>query len=153
MANTDLNRRQVLKGIIAAGGAITVASFLPGKWLKPVVKVGVLPVHAQLSLMGISGNISSGGSPVVGSIVYADPSIVKKQDTKGRGLAKLAKPAPIYHDETDTNGDYFISCPAGHYYVFVDISGSPHWYGEPDEVTVIEGSITSGIDITVGIPK
>ena len=46
----SINRREMLKkGALAAGGAITAAAFLDGKWLKPVVKTGVLPVHAQAS--------------------------------------------------------------------------------------------------------
>jgi hypothetical protein len=45
-----INRREMLKkGALAAGGAITAAAFLDGKWLKPIVKTGVLPVHAQAS--------------------------------------------------------------------------------------------------------
>jgi len=46
----SINRREMLKkGALAAGGAITAAAFLDGKWLKPIVKTGVLPVHAQAS--------------------------------------------------------------------------------------------------------
>jgi len=46
-----INRREMLKkGALAAGGAITAAAFMDGKWLKPVVKTGVLPVHAQASM-------------------------------------------------------------------------------------------------------
>ena len=46
----QINRRKMLKGVLAAGGAITAAAFLDGKWLKPVVKTGILPVHAQASI-------------------------------------------------------------------------------------------------------
>jgi len=46
----SINRREMLKkGALAAGGAITAAAFLDGKWVKPIVKTGVLPVHAQAS--------------------------------------------------------------------------------------------------------
>ena len=44
-----ISRRDLLKTIIAGGGGIVAAGFLPEKWLKPVVKSGVLPVHAQAS--------------------------------------------------------------------------------------------------------
>ena len=48
-----INRREMLKkGALAAGGAITAAAFLDGKWVKPIVKTGVLPVHAQASACG-----------------------------------------------------------------------------------------------------
>jgi hypothetical protein len=45
----QLSRRQALKTILAAGGGVTAASFIPSQWLKPVVRSGVLPVHAQAS--------------------------------------------------------------------------------------------------------
>ena len=45
-----INRREMLKkGALAAGGAITAAAFLDEKWIKPIVKTGILPVHAQAS--------------------------------------------------------------------------------------------------------
>ena len=44
-----ITRRDLLKAIIAGSGGIVAAGFLPEKWLKPVVKSGVLPVHAQAS--------------------------------------------------------------------------------------------------------
>ncbi|MCD6577166.1 MAG: hypothetical protein J7K66_04035 [Anaerolineaceae bacterium] len=48
-----INRREMLKkGAMAVGGAITAAAFLDGKWLKPIVKTGILPVHAQASMCG-----------------------------------------------------------------------------------------------------
>jgi hypothetical protein len=43
----DLNRRELLKVLAAAGGGLVASAFLPGKWLKPVVEAGVLPAHAQ----------------------------------------------------------------------------------------------------------
>jgi hypothetical protein len=42
-----LSRRQLLKAIIAAGGAVTASTLLPSEWSKPVVEVGMLPAHAQ----------------------------------------------------------------------------------------------------------
>ncbi len=42
-------RRELLKALAAAGGAVTASSLLPGEWAKPVVEVGVLPAHAQVS--------------------------------------------------------------------------------------------------------
>jgi len=46
---TAVSRRQLLKALIATGGAITASTLLPAKWSKPIVEVGVLPVHAQIS--------------------------------------------------------------------------------------------------------
>jgi hypothetical protein len=45
-----LGRRQLLKAIAATGGAVAASTLLPGEWAKPVVEVGVLPAHAQISL-------------------------------------------------------------------------------------------------------
>jgi hypothetical protein len=42
-----LNRRELLKVLTAAGGAIGAAAFLPARWSKPLVEAGVLPAHAQ----------------------------------------------------------------------------------------------------------
>ena len=47
MGEKQIDRRKMLKTAMAAGGAITAAAFLEGKWLKPMVKSGVLPAHAQ----------------------------------------------------------------------------------------------------------
>ncbi len=47
--DNKISRRELLKVLIAGSGGIAAAGFLPEKWLKPVVKSGVLPVHAQSS--------------------------------------------------------------------------------------------------------
>lgn len=44
----QISRRRLLKALTAAGGVLA-ASMLPGKWAKPVVEVGVLPAHAQVT--------------------------------------------------------------------------------------------------------
>lgn len=49
LRSPNLTRSQFLKLLIAGGTATAAAAFLPGKWAKPLVKVGVLPVHAQSS--------------------------------------------------------------------------------------------------------
>jgi hypothetical protein len=42
-----LSRRELLKILAAAGGAVGAAAFMPAKWSKPLVEAGVLPAHAQ----------------------------------------------------------------------------------------------------------
>ena len=42
------SRRRLLK-FLAAGGAVTAVSLLPGKWSSPTIKTGVLPAHAQVT--------------------------------------------------------------------------------------------------------
>jgi hypothetical protein len=44
-----VGRRQLLKALAATGGAVAASSLLPGKWAKPVVEVGLLPAHAQVT--------------------------------------------------------------------------------------------------------
>jgi hypothetical protein len=43
-----IGRRQLLKTLVVAGGA-AASTLLPGRWVKPLVKVGALPAHAQAS--------------------------------------------------------------------------------------------------------
>lgn len=42
-----LSRRELLKALTAAGGAVAASSLLPAKWARPEVGAGALPVHAQ----------------------------------------------------------------------------------------------------------
>ncbi len=42
-----VDRRQLLKAIIAAGGAVAASTLLSSRWVKPIIKTGVLPAHAQ----------------------------------------------------------------------------------------------------------
>lgn len=44
---TTPDRRRLLKVLAAGGGIVAAGQALPGKWQKPVVDVGLLPVHAQ----------------------------------------------------------------------------------------------------------
>ncbi len=45
-----VSRRDLLKGALATGGAIAASTLLPEKWIKPLIRGGVLPAHAQTSL-------------------------------------------------------------------------------------------------------
>jgi hypothetical protein len=49
----SLNRREALKTIAASAGALGAAAFLPGKWSKPLVELGVLPAHAQGTIIDL----------------------------------------------------------------------------------------------------
>ncbi len=77
--NNQVTRKQFLKLLLAGGTATAAASLFPGKWVKPLVKVGVLPAHAQASLLGLTiDNFSL--DQEMGSI-----------PGKGAGLAKTVK--------------------------------------------------------------
>ena len=53
MANSKhqnhITRRTLLKLLAAGGIGLGASAMLPGEWVKPAMKVGVLPVHAQSS--------------------------------------------------------------------------------------------------------
>ena len=71
-----IKRREMLKkGALAAGGAITAAAFLDGKWLKPIVKTGVLPVHAQASMCAEYDFTPVFTYQLNGNIAFVDPGI------------------------------------------------------------------------------
>lgn len=72
----EITRKDFLKLLAAAGGAAALAGFMPGKWVKPIVKVGVLPVHAQ-----------SSGLTITGFSVYYSMG----KSLKGSGLASRVK--------------------------------------------------------------
>ena len=78
----QITRNQFLKILVAVGGATAAAAFLPGKWLKPIVKVGVLPVHAQSTF-----------TLTVSGLEITDSSMGLNTG-KGRGLAKPVHPLP-----------------------------------------------------------
>src|SRR5687768_12068704 len=45
----ELSRRRLLQILVASGGAVAGSTLLLEKWVKPVIEVGVLPAHAQIS--------------------------------------------------------------------------------------------------------
>lgn len=53
------SRRELLKALAATGGVMALSN-LPGKWVKPVVEVGVLPAHAMISPVACTGNTVHG---------------------------------------------------------------------------------------------
>jgi hypothetical protein len=42
-----IHRREAMKVLAAAGGALAAGAFLPARWSRPLVEAGVLPAHAQ----------------------------------------------------------------------------------------------------------
>jgi hypothetical protein len=49
MQPKPITRRTFIKTLSAGAGASTIIAFMPSHWLKPVVRTGVLPVHAATS--------------------------------------------------------------------------------------------------------
>jgi hypothetical protein len=66
----QISRRRLLKALTAAGGALA-ASLLPGEWAKPVVEVGVLPAHAQVTGPAVY-RIDCASDPLAGNIYYGE---------------------------------------------------------------------------------
>lgn len=64
-AAANVSRRQLLKALLAAGGALTAASLLPGEWSRPVVEIGVLPAHAQITPAPICGLTCRSGAATI----------------------------------------------------------------------------------------
>lgn len=54
MPSSNLSRRDALKLLAAATGAAALSN-LPPAWSKPELQVGVLPAHAQTSLLHVLG--------------------------------------------------------------------------------------------------
>lgn len=46
---SDVGRRKLLKVIVATSGAAAASLLLPDKWTKPIIDLGTVPAHAQMS--------------------------------------------------------------------------------------------------------
>jgi len=68
-----ISRLRLLKTLGITAGTVAASAVIPGKWIKPIVDVGVLPAHARFSaacqysivlqvLDVAGGQIPSGGS-------------------------------------------------------------------------------------------
>ena len=47
-----LSRRELIKALGAAGGALVTSAFLPSAWRKPSIEAGKLPDHALITKEG-----------------------------------------------------------------------------------------------------
>jgi len=97
--NKNLSRRDALKTLVAATGAVALTS-LPSQWTKPVVEVGALPAHAQGSF---TINLVSADFPGGDSNCRADDSLIEiiftYNDPTGNVTTGTTSP-------TATNGTY-----------------------------------------------
>ena len=94
MSTQNISRRQALKAILAAAGGLSAAAFIPSRWLKPLVSVGVLPAHAATSAHKIAGQSSSPGSIIV--YVYNPVGVVSVLGTGfGAGVLPVPLGAPV----------------------------------------------------------
>jgi hypothetical protein len=95
MENLYLTRRQALKAALAAAGGLTAAAFLPARWTRPLVKTGVLPVHAQSSTsLFLSSPAPSYQLPNIGTLdVY-----ISRSPSGYTTLAREPKKPPCNYD-------------------------------------------------------
>ena len=64
-----ISRRKLLKVLAATGGAVAATTLLPSKWAKPIVEVGVLPVHAQATTVPAPTPIPPTATPIMAAII------------------------------------------------------------------------------------
>jgi len=126
--NKKLGRRDLLKLMTAGAGALTVSAFLPKKWAKPVVDVGVSPAHAAASTETgtITGTVHSG---VMTGMIPGNPihkvgllSLAKVGYTLIPGAIVTAVGGPslvslTFSYTTSSTGLYSITVPFGTYAV------------------------------------
>jgi hypothetical protein len=140
-----INRRTLLKGIVAGAGGIAASSFLPEKWVKPVISSGVLPVHAQASggaLGTISGRLFERGT--------IDPPPYS-YDGWG-GLPISVDGYPSLTDTTDDNGNFTINnVPLGSQTIRVDPTGWSILWGDLDTANGDTAEIFQTITVVPGV--
>jgi hypothetical protein len=73
--DSTISRRELLKILSAGGGALAASAFLPAKWVKPLIKVGVLPAHAQASMYTITATGATNDGMDVTLTVTISPAI------------------------------------------------------------------------------
>jgi hypothetical protein len=137
MTTNKISRRQALKTLLAAGGSIGAVSFLPAKWLKPVVESGVLPAHAQTSgaVKLPAGCVSgytlfaytTGGGTSLNLDLWVPAALSGKTIAWNYfNLPKLDK--GIFSNPTDRSGSMAVAFDSPNYYVntmYGDVSASP----------------------------
>jgi hypothetical protein len=64
-SHKKISRRDAMKILTAAAGATALAN-IPSKWSKPGLEVGVLPAHAQTSVITVLHSLAAGGAQAVG---------------------------------------------------------------------------------------
>ncbi len=118
-ANEKLDRRRLLKGLAAAGGAVAASALIPARWSKPSVSVGVLPAHAQVT----------GAPDLVVELCWEEPinldvTVIEPGggDPDAVGPNNPTGPTATYHGDDQDGGCELITVPAGgaadgHYHV------------------------------------
>jgi hypothetical protein len=150
MTRQVVSRRTMLKSILAAGGALGASAFLPEKWLKPLVRTGVLPVHAQTSGYLIRAYQGSG---YIGAHVYTlvsdslnvsepmeSPDKVSLPPSPGTPVSGVSVTASV----TQNNGVTHISITSGNPQV-TNVYGWAGFTIDPGDGGKLKFTATSGV--------
>ena len=71
----SINRREAIKAMLAAGGALAASTLIPGKWTRPVVQSGYVPAHAQGTLPPLTVTVIEACRDLgTASLTYNDPA-------------------------------------------------------------------------------
>lgn len=124
VSGQELSRRQALKVISAAAGGAAL-SLLPKGWKTPIVEVGELPAHAQVSQL---------------------PTPLCPGD-----LCAVATTTTLVEGESgDEFGDFdFSMCTPNGYYIF-DGSGGDGATSSPDNITFNPNAASETLEIGLG---
>jgi len=82
----NIGRRELLKTLTVASGAVIVSQVIPSNWIKPLVESGVLPAHAATSATATPRPTST-STPEPGSTATATPP--PEADVTGRWIIEI----------------------------------------------------------------
>jgi hypothetical protein len=152
MPQSQFTRRQLLKTILAAGGGLSASALLPAKWLKPVMKSGVLPAHAQTSINNgsIQGTLTQDDIGVDGWDVelYQGMTLVTGRKVARPVPVEPSKAGPLLATDTTKNGGRysFWNLAPGYYSLYCPYQ-SPNWHFNNEvkagEITIVNFSYIS----------
>lgn len=136
----DLTRRQALKALAASAGGLAL-TLIPKGWKTPVISVGTLPVHAQVS----------GPEPTA---IPAEPTAVPTEQPFCDGdMCAVATTTTLVEGETDPEyGDFdFSMCTPNGHYVWGGSSGDGGT-SSPDNIDFDPHVDNETLDISTAVP-
>lgn len=106
----NISRRDLLRAIVAGSGGFVATSFLPEKWLRPVVKSGVLPVHAQASAPTSTPTTAPTSVPAQNYVKgFANIDIYNEEDDSF--VYALVSSTPFSQDSVKALGNFKVASP------------------------------------------
>lgn len=143
-----IGRRELLKALTAGSGAMAASTLFSGKWVKPVIEVGLLPAHAQASAI---------------YVYFGNPPTWIPNTNEAVGPAELQQPGPsailIVVNGTGTTAHVTANNNLNNVYfeIDLDINGSPSnnfTFTDPCEVGAGNGNaMWNVVNYTLGDPS